>query len=191
LQWPDPSIPSHVVFPLLLQHGIFSTRPLEQANSIRYRLKKLSKSSDTNVNFGSFTGNDTLIQWFGLLNRFYNVKGKAQVCWKVHGNSKTPGIDSDQAMTNLIDGLRNEKKGYIYHCWNHYFCPIGFEQTPSKAYQAYSQMKDIAELDTWIIIGEVSKCYPVFHVKKWEDVATDISCAFPKYFNIRKTELGI
>lgn len=56
---------------------------------------------------------------------------------------------------------------------------------------AYRHTKDIDEFDTWIIIGEVSKCYPSFHVKKWEDIATDIDCAFPKFFNIRKSEIGI
>jgi len=44
---------------------------------------------------------------------------------------------------------------------------------------AYKEMKDVSEFETWIIIGEVSKCYPSFHVKKWEDISTDISCAFP------------
>lgn len=29
----------------------------------------------TNVDFGSFTGNETLIQWFALLNKFFKVKG--------------------------------------------------------------------------------------------------------------------
>lgn len=56
---------------------------------------------------------------------------------------------------------------------------------------AYSKTKDICEFDTWIIIGEVSKCYPAFHVKKWEDIVTDINCSFPKFFNIRKSELGV
>ena len=70
-------------------------------------------------------------------------------------------------------------------------CPVGFERTPTKAYDAYSKTKDICEFDSWIIIGEVSKCYPVFHVKKWDDVATDIECAFPRFFNIRKSELGV
>lgn len=91
----------------------------------------------------------------------------------------------------MVTGLQDESKAYIYHCWNHYFCPIGYELTPTKPYDAYSAVNEICELDTWIIIGEVSKCYPVFHVKKWEDISTDISCAFPKYFNIRKSELGI
>jgi hypothetical protein len=56
---------------------------------------------------------------------------------------------------------------------------------------AYKENKDISELDTWIIIGEVSKCYPVFHVKRWEDIVTDIGCTFPKFYNIRKSELGV
>lgn len=56
---------------------------------------------------------------------------------------------------------------------------------------AFKEEKEICEFDTWIIIGEVSKCYPVFHVKKWEDIATDIATAFPEFYNIRKSELGV
>lgn len=70
-------------------------------------------------------------------------------------------------------------------------CPIGFELTPTQAYDCYKPQPEICESDAWIIIGEVSKCYPVFHVKKWDDIALDISCAFPKFFNIRKSELGV
>lgn len=60
--------------------------------------------------------------------------------------------------------------------------------TPTKPYEAYSSLSKDLELDTWIIIGEVSKCYPVFHVKKWEDITLDIGSAFPKFVNIRKME---
>ena len=59
---------------------------------------------------------------------------------------------------------------------------------------AYSQSLNIDDPkshETWIIIGEVSKCYPVFHVKRWTDIVTDLSCGFPEFFNIRKSELGI
>ncbi len=41
----------------------------------------------SNFDFGSFTGNDTLIQWFALLNKFYKVKGKAEILWKPKGKS--------------------------------------------------------------------------------------------------------
>lgn len=81
----------------------------------------------TNVDFGSFTGNDTLIQWFNLLTKYFKVKGSAKIAWKLHGKNQTLGIEKNQALENLINGLRNERKAYIYHCWNHYFCPIGYE----------------------------------------------------------------
>jgi len=37
----------------------------------------------------------------------------------------------------------------------------------------------------------VSKCYPAFHTKKWSEIVTDLSCGFPEYYNIRKSELGV
>ena len=52
-------------------------------------------------------------------------------------------------------------------------------------------MEDISEVDDWIIIGEVSKCYPCFHVKPWQQIQLDIDCAFPSFFNIRKADQGI
>jgi hypothetical protein len=39
----------------------------------------------SDVKFGSFTGNDTLICWFNLLNKFYGVRGRAKICWKMNG----------------------------------------------------------------------------------------------------------
>ena len=70
-------------------------------------------------------------------------------------------------------------------------CPIGYEQTPKKPIDAYQMYDEISEFENWIIIGEISMCYPVFHVKKWEQIETDIECAFPAFFNIRKAEIGI
>lgn len=142
------------------------------------------------VAFGSFTGNDTLIQWFGLLNKFFGMKGQARISFKLHGNSVTEGIDKEQARKNLIEGLKQERKAYIYHCLNHYMCPIGFELTPESPDEAYV-VKDNQQFNTWIIIGEISKMHPVFHVKSWEDIFTDIDCVFPQFFNIRKPELGV
>lgn len=56
-------------------------------------------------------------------------------------------------------------------------CPIGFEMTPVKPIQAYSMMNKISEFDHWIIIGEISKMHPCFHVKKWADIVKDIALA--------------
>ena len=143
------------------------------------------------VSFGDFTGNDTLIQWFGLLNKKFGVRGEASIVYKMHGNSITHNVDEYKALDNLMEGLQSTDRAYIYHCYNHYMCPIGFERTPVQPIDAYSMMAEINEFDTWIIIGEISKCYPCFHTKKWKDIVTDINCAFPQFFNIRKSEMGI
>lgn len=41
------------------------------------------------------------------------------------------------ALSKLTRGLKDESLAYIYHCQNHYFCPIGFEATPVKANKAF------------------------------------------------------
>ena len=122
------------------------------------------------VSFGSFTGNDTLILWFSLLNRYFGVKGESRVCFKLHGKSKTMGIDSATGLANLKEGLKSENKAYIYHCYNHYMCPVGFEQVPTMPQDAYRPNEEISEFKDWILIGEISKCYPIFHIKTWEEI---------------------
>ena len=80
------------------------------------------------------------------------------------------GLDSETAMNELMTGLKNEKKGYIYHCYNHYMCPIGFENTPQLPFDAYKKKEEIELFRNWIIIGEISKMYPVFHTINWDDI---------------------
>ncbi len=142
------------------------------------------------IRFGPFTGNHTLIQWFGLLNKHFNVKGEARHFWKMHGGSRTEGVDQAAALKGIEDELQKERSAFIYHCYNHYCCPIGFEITPTKPPNAYKVKEQIpeSEADHWIIIGEPSKCYPVFHVKKWDEVAMDISNQYPEYYNMRKPQ---
>ena len=62
---------------------------------------------------------------------------------------------------------------------------------PTKPIDSYKRVDEITEFDNWIIIGEVSKAYPSFHIKKWEDIVTDIDCGFPRFMNIRKSDLGV
>jgi hypothetical protein len=147
----------------------------------------------SNFDFGSFTGNDTLIQWFALLCKFFQVKGgKAQILWKPRGKSQTPdSVSEATAHARLIEGLRSDSKAYIYHCWNHYFCPLGFDLTPVHAMDAYAPLSDEMQTETWVIIGEVSKCFPCFHTKRWSDIVTDLTTGYPEFFNIRKSELGV
>jgi hypothetical protein len=82
------------------------------------------------VAFGSFTGNDTLLLWFNLLNKFFGVKGEARISFKLRGRDAIEGVTSRQALDELKTGLSDSSKAFIYHCHNHYMCPIGFEETP-------------------------------------------------------------
>lgn len=91
----------------------------------------------------------------------------------------------------LTQGLKDEAMAYIYHCQNHYFCPVGFEATPLKAARAYRGPLPTGEMEYWILIGEPSRKHPAIHCKKWLDIVTDLNTQNPAYLDIRHTERGI
>jgi hypothetical protein len=130
-----------------------------------------------NIKFGGFTGNNTLIGWFSMLNLSFNIKGRARVFWKLHGKNRTEGVSSEEAFEKLTEGLRNPKKAYIYHCYNHYMCPVGYERSTLAPSEAYSPLARISQADQQnvLIIAEASKAYPIFHIRKWDEVALDIA----------------
>ena len=76
-------------------------------------------------------------RWFRQLNTHYGVRGRSYFLYKPQGKNKTHGVTSDQALDKLKKGLRQDDVAYIYHCQNHYFCPIGYEETPKQPEQAY------------------------------------------------------
>ena len=77
------------------------------------------------------------LRWFRQLNRHYGVSGLSYFLYKPQGRNKTESVSADQALRALKKGLRSTDTTYIYHCQNHYFCPIGFEDVPLKAEHAY------------------------------------------------------
>ena len=84
-----------------------------------------------------------------------------------------------------------ERQTFIYHCFNHYMVPVGFEETPTKSWESYKRREEVLEEDTMLIIGEPSRPSPCFRCLKWEEVARDISAQNPFYFNIKKPQLGM
>lgn len=110
------------------------------------------------------------------------MRGSASVAYKKYG--RTPvRVSDDEALENLVEGLKTPKKAYIYHCQNHYMCPIGFEKVPLAAKKG--------TFLTSIIIGEISPLYPCLQVAKWSDIASDMNCRFPDFFDIRNADLGV
>ncbi|CAM4383105.1 basic immunoglobulin-like variable motif-containing protein isoform X1 [Caretta caretta] len=144
------------------------------------------------IRFGPFTGNTTLMRWFRQINDHFHVKGCSYVLYKPHGKNKTAGETAAGALVKLTQGLKDESMAYIYHCQNHYFCPIGFEATPVKASKAYSRGHLLQqEVEYWILIGESSRKHPTIHCKKWIDIVTDLNTQNPEYLDIRHLERGL
>lgn len=104
-------------------------------------------------------------RWFRQINDNFRVRGCSYILYKPHGKHKTAGetgeptsyhnhlhvhsywdqteeitsriLTAEGALMKLTQGLKDESMAYIYHCQNHYFCPVGFEATPLKAAKAY------------------------------------------------------
>lgn len=143
------------------------------------------------IKFGPFTGNATLMRWFRQINDNFRVRGCSYILYKPHGRHKTAGETAEGALLKLTQGLKDESMAYIYHCQNHYFCPVGFEATPLKAAKAYRGPLPVNETEHWILIGEPSRKHPAIHCKKWLDIVTDLNTQNPDYLDIRHTERGI
>ncbi|XP_063746872.1 basic immunoglobulin-like variable motif-containing protein isoform X1 [Eleginops maclovinus] len=143
------------------------------------------------IKFGPFTGNATLMRWFRQINDNFRVRGCSYILYKPYGKHKTAGETAEGALLKLTQGLKDESMAYIYHCQNHYFCPVGFEATPLKAAKAYRGPLPINEMEHWILIGEPSRKHPAIHCKKWLDIVTDLNTQNPEYLDIRHTERGI
>lgn len=143
------------------------------------------------IKFGPFTGNATLMRWFRQINDNFRVRGCSYILYKPHGKHKTAGETAEGALMKLTQGLKDESMAFIYHCQNHYFCPVGFEATPLKATKAYRGPLPITEMEHWILIGEPSRKHPAIHCKRWLDIVTDLNTQNPEFLDIRHTERGI
>ena len=62
---------------------------------------------------------------------------RASFLYKPQGRNTTSDVTSGDALQQLKTGLQSPLCTYIYHCQNHYFCPIGFEDVPLSCEKAY------------------------------------------------------
>ena len=76
-------------------------------------------------------------RWFRQLNNHFGVRGEAYYLYKPKGKSRTIGLSGEEALHRLKNGLHDPQMAFIYHSYNHYFCPIGYDDSPSKAVDAY------------------------------------------------------
>ncbi|MCG8621937.1 MAG: hypothetical protein MJE68_08090, partial [Proteobacteria bacterium] len=76
-------------------------------------------------------------RWFKRLCNHHSVSGQAYYFYKPVGKGRTFGVRPGRALESLKEGLHDPVMAFIYHCYNHYFCPIGYEEVPKNATDAY------------------------------------------------------
>ena len=144
------------------------------------------------IRFGPFTGNVTLFRWFHQLNQHYGVTGKAYFMLKVHGAGRTIGLVGDLAEDAVKHALRSPTTGLIYHCYNHYMVPIGYQDQARAPFDLMRPTLSSSETEMQLFIGDTSRGRnSAIHVKKFADVELDLTCKSPFYFNIRRSEEGV
>ncbi|KAL8612220.1 hypothetical protein ACOMHN_028917 [Nucella lapillus] len=142
------------------------------------------------IRFGPLTSNTVLLKWFQQLNDHFQVSGRGCYLYKPQGKNPTT-VTSEVAVHRLKEGLRDCHTAFVYHCHNHYFCPVGYEDVPLKTHQAYSGALPREEVETWILIGDSSHCHPSIHCKRWDDISIDLNCQNPEYLDIRRDWKGL
>jgi len=83
------------------------------------------------IRFGPFSGNSSILKWFNQLCKYFGVKGQARIFYKPKGSKNvTSEFTPKTAWKALKTGLMNQNKAFIYNCYNHYMCPMGYEEKP-------------------------------------------------------------
>lgn len=83
------------------------------------------------VDFGCFTGNDTLLKWYRLLCRIYGGSGRCYYFYKTN-SERSLHKNENSAKKGLVEGLSQGNTCFIYHAYDHYFCPVGYEFIPKE-----------------------------------------------------------
>ena len=83
------------------------------------------------VEFGCFTGNDTLLRWYRLLCRIYGGVGRSYIFYKIN-SERSLHKNEQTARKALVEGMNKENLCFIYHAYDHYFCPVGYEFVPAE-----------------------------------------------------------
>ncbi|GIQ84489.1 hypothetical protein KIPB_005986 [Kipferlia bialata] len=149
------------------------------------------------IRFGPFTGNATLQRWFKLLNQAHGVKGSCGYLYKVHGKNRTR-VSPSCGMHRTCSALRRQDMGLIYHCYNHYNVPVGYEATPKPCTDAYSvnglcadpTLTPDDQHNTWVLISDPSRTSKPLTSLRWDFIHKDIGSVWPEIYNARHPERG-
>ncbi len=120
------------------------------------------------------------------------VHGRARTVYKPKGSkNRTRDLRTDEALNLIKSGLQNNTKAFIYHCYNHYMVPVGFEDVPDKPENTYKAQLEQSQIEPWLIIADNSRKHQTFHSVKWEDIDRDLNLENPLFLDIRNIEKGV
>ena len=85
--------------------------------------------------------------------------------------NKTSEYTPKTAWKALKDGLQNPNRAYIYHCFNHYMCPVGYEEMPLEKYNVFRKdLEHGKDTESYMVVADQAKMQPTFTCLKWSDV---------------------
>ena len=90
--------------------------------------------------------------------------------FKPKGSKNRTGIDETEVLKRVMKGLQRGDRAYIYHCYNHYMVPVGFEEMPSKPELAYKKDLSPDQVETFLLIADNSRKHQTFHSIRWSDI---------------------
>lgn len=104
-------------------------------------------------------------------------------CYLMTSFRLSSDMNEKKASQIMKKELKEKHVAYIYHCYNHYMVPIGYEETFDNAIYAYEDAPENAEKRVWLICGDSSKTNRNLQCVKFSDIEKDLSIPLPKYFN--------
>jgi len=144
------------------------------------------------IRFGPFSGNSNILRWFNVLCKHFGVRGSARIFYKPKGSKNiTMELTPKTALKAIKSGLQTGNKAYIYHCYNHYMCPVGFEETPHEKQNAYKRDLETKDVESWLIIADQAKQHPTFCCLRWEDIMQDLTMENPEFLDVRNIHKGV
>ena len=144
------------------------------------------------IRFGPFSGNSSILRWFNILCKHFGVKGQARIFYKPNGSKNVTSEHTPKtAFKALKQGLQNPNKAYIYHCYNHYMCPVGFEEMPLEKHNVFRKELEGKDLESYLVMADQAKPQPTFTCLKWSDILRDLNMENPEYLDVRNLHKGV
>ena len=121
------------------------------------------------------------------------MKGQARIFYKPRGTKNvTSEYTPKTAWKALKAGLANSNRAYVYHCYNHYMCPVGFEEQPLEKHTVFKKdLEHGKDTEPWMIVADQAKPQPTFTCLKWSTVLQDLNMENPEFLDVRNLHRGV